>query len=419
MKILWISNVIFPEAQSLLTGKGELKASGGWMLGAADALVRQPEVTLIVASISSDVTTLTKLEGEKIIYYLLPYGKGNKKVNHDYEPMWRKVHDEVQPDIVHIHGTEYSHGLAYLNACGNQNVCVSIQGLTSVSARYYLADLTSKEIRKAWTPACVVRGNIFDGAKEFKVRGEIERETLRRVHHIIGRTSWDKAHAWAVNPEAEYHHGGETLRSDFYSGTTWSYDKCTPHSIFLSQAGMPLKGLHQVLRAMPLVLRHFPDATVRIAGNDISCSRSWKDVLKLRDYGNIVRKLIRQNKLNKCVTFTGRLDGKGMRHEYLRSNVFVCPSSIENSPNSLGEAQILGVPVLSSYVGGAPDMMRGDEEHLYRFEEVEMLAHKIVSLFNQGNKIDTEAMRQEALRRHNPKKNVKELMLIYQFVVQS
>lgn len=67
-----------------------------------------------------------------------------------------------------------------------------------------------------------------------------------------------------------------------------------------------------------------------------------------------------------------------MKQEYLNANVFICPSSLENSPNSLGEAQILGTPCLASYVGGIPDMMFGNEGYLYRFEEIEMLAERFV-----------------------------------------
>lgn len=412
MNILWICNLTFPEAQFQLKGVGILKASGGWMLGAAEALVRQDGVKLTVASLSKYVKKLTRLEGEKITYFVLPYGKGNKRINHDYEPLWKEVYDAVKPDVVHIHGTEYSHGLAYLKACGADNVCVSIQGLVSAYYYYYYG-LTRAEIRRAATLASLLRGGILKGYNDFKRRGEYEKELIRHVHHIIGRTSWDRDRTWAINPDAEYHYGGETLRSDFYMGHTWRYELCVPHSIFLSQAGMPLKGLHQVLRAMPLVLRHYPDTMIRIAGSDVTRSSGWKEYMKLSDYGNILRKLIQKNNLNKHITFTGQLDAADMRKEYLQCNVFICPSSIENSPNSLGEAQLLGVPVLAAYVGGIPDMMHGDEEHLYRFEEVEMLAHKIVHLFDLSGDINTSPMRKEALRRHDPNTNVQELMDIY------
>ena len=168
-----------------------------------------------------------------------------------------------------------------------------------------------------------------------------------------------------------------------------------------------------LLRAMPLVLRHFPDATIRVAGGDIARTKGGKELLKLSDYGLIIRKLIKNNHLKDHVIFTGSLDSDGMRKEYLLSNVFVCPSSIENSSNSLGEAQLLGVPVIASYVGGIPDMMQGDEAHLYRFEEIEMLAYKICEIFAKGDNVNTELMRKKALTRHDPNINANELLEIY------
>lgn len=419
MRILWITNIIFPEAQRLLSGNGKLKASGGWMLGAADALVSEPNVKLTVATVAHQVKTLTCIKGDKITYYFLPFGKGNTKVNHDYESLWLKVKDLVNPDVVHLHGTEFSHGLSYIEVCGVNNVCVSIQGLVSAYYHYYYSGLSIFDIIKSTTLASLLRGGILRGYLDFKKRGEFEKEIISKVYHIIGRTSWDQERTWAINPNAYYHYGGETLRSVFYSGSIWEYKKCVRHSIFLSQANYPIKGLHMVLKAMPLVLYHYPDATLRIAGSDIIRSKGWLEKIRLSDYGNIIRKLIKKYNLENCVSFTGQLDEEGMKEEYLRSNVFVCPSSIENSPNSLGEAQILGVPVIASYVGGIPDMMKKDEEHLYRFEEVEMLAYKIVQLFNKEENVDTSSMRLEALQRHDPTQNTKSLLKIYSIIINN
>jgi glycosyltransferase involved in cell wall biosynthesis len=72
-----------------------------------------------------------------------------------------------------------------------------------------------------------------------------------------------------------------------------------------------------------------------------------------------------------------------MCKRYLASHVFVCPSSIENSPNSVGEAQLLGVPCVAAYVGGIPDMISDNETGLlYRFEEIEMLAMSVIKIFD-------------------------------------
>ncbi len=416
MKVLWITNILFPEAEQLLTGSGELKASGGWMLGAANALLQKEGIKLYVASVSNKVSSLVKLEGKKIIYYVLPLGKGNLRVNLQYVPYWKQVQQEAQPDVVHIHGTEFSHGHAYMKACSCDNVVISIQGLTSAYAPYYYSGLSRLDIYKNLTFRDVVRGSLLRGQKDFVRRGEFEKDMIRMAKHIIGRTSWDRARTWAINPDAAYHFCNETLRSDFYDGSVWDYNHCTKHSIFLSQAGYPIKGLHQVLKAMPIILRHYPDTKIRIAGGDITKSRTWSEKLRLSGYGLYIKRLIKQFHLEDKVLFTGNLNGEEMKQEYLRSNVFVCPSTIENSPNSLGEAQILGVPCVASYVGGIADMMKGNEDNLYRFEEIEMLAEKVCRVFaNMEKQVD---MKREADSRHSINHNKEILFNIYQDIVK-
>ena len=64
MKILWITNILFPEVLDKLGSGGELKSSGGWMLGSAKALLDHPEITLYVASVSSRVRELTRIDGD-------------------------------------------------------------------------------------------------------------------------------------------------------------------------------------------------------------------------------------------------------------------------------------------------------------------------------------------------------------------
>ena len=411
MKVLWITNILFPEVEQMLTGTGELKSSGGWMLGAANALLQNSEIELAVASVSEKVGKLTKIKGRQITYYILPKGKGNEKINMAYCPYWQQVSKELKPDIIHIHGTEYSHGYAYMVACGCDNVVISIQGLTSAYYYYYYYGMTKKDIYRNMTFRDLLRGNVLKGQKLFKQRSIHEIEMLKMAKHVIGRTSWDRARTWAINPFAKYHFCNETLRAEFYDGSEWSYDKCDKYSIFLSQASYPLKGLHQVLKAMPLILQHYPDAQIRVAGTDITKSATIVEKLRLSGYGKYIKSLIRKYALEGKITFTGSLNGKQMKQEYLRANVFICPSAIENSPNSLGEAQMLGTPCVASYVGGIPDMMKGNEDSLYRFEEIEMLAEKVYSVFADYS--FSKNMQEDARKRHNAQENANRLFEIY------
>ena len=109
-----------------------------------------------------------------------------------------------------------------------------------------------------------------------------------------------------------------------------------------------------------------------------------------------------------------------MLNAYLKAHVFVCPSSIENSPNSLGEAQILGVPSIGSYVGGSPDMIAHNESGLlYRFEEYEMLAYHIMDIFNNDEKAKHLSKNSsiEASKRHDKKVNSERLIAIYKTIL--
>ena len=126
--------------------------------------------------------------------------------------------------------------------------------------------------------------------------------------------------------------------------------------------------------------------------------------------------LLTKYKLENKVSFLGPLDEHKMIEEYQKAHVFICPSSIENSPNSLGEAQLIGTPVIASYVGGIPDMVQnGKTGILYRFEEIEMLAEYIKQIFENDKlaKYLSENEIREAEKRHDKETIFKELISIY------
>lgn len=415
MRVLWIVNIVFPEALQLLFGENKpYSQSGGWLLGASEALLKErPDIDLTVVSFSNKVKELTYLQGEKIKYCLIPNGMRSYDYSKQYEKYFQSIRDHITPDIVHIHGTEFIWGLSYINACGNKNVVVSIQGLVSQIANYYDLGISKCDILKNITLRDFVKGSIFSEKRSFRKRGKNEIKLLKNVRYIIGRTSWDKTHCWDINPTAQYHLCNETLRNEFYGNDVWEYNKCNKHTIFLSQAGYIIKGLPVLLRALPLILNEYPDTQLRVGGYNLMNS----SIVKETGYQRFIKKEIKKNKLSDHVVFLGNLNADEMKQEYLKSNVFVCPSSIENSSNSLGEAQILGVPCVASYVGGTPDMMMGDERNLYRFEDYKMLARKIVDVFDSQDK--QTSMRDVALMRHNKTINAQTLLSIYNSILEN
>lgn len=136
-----------------------------------------------------------------------------------YSPQWQlqptkkgwnhfgeKISGEFSPDIIHIHGTEFPHGLACMRACPSLNYIVSIQGMVGVYSRYYYANINHLDILKHITFRDVVRFvTIFQRKKNFEKRGKFENEYLHKTHYVIGRTSWYFAHVKSINPNVDYY----------------------------------------------------------------------------------------------------------------------------------------------------------------------------------------------------------------------
>ena len=415
-RVLWITNSLFPEAIAILTNRpNQSKGSGGWLLGSAEEICKSGRIDLIVASVAPFVKKLTRIKGKEIVYYAIPCRK-ERKYHREFEAMWKIIVANEKPDIVHIHGSEFAHGLAFLRANTGIKTFLSIQGLPSAIGDYFSRGLTFRQIFGNITPFDLLyAGSIYHQAARFKKYGAtIESEYYHRANVIIGRTSFDKARVFAINPRAYYVTCQETLRPEFYDGSVWEYTKCIPHSIFISQANYPIKGLHQVIKAVNLIKNKYPDIQVRVAGHNILYNKGIRSYLTRSTYSQIIKRMVKRFRLEANFRFLGPLTAEEMKMEYLSANVFVCPSSIENSPNSLGEAQILGVPCVASYSGGIPDFIPNEScGWLYRFDEYQMLGKLLDELFSIVNSFDGTYERELALQRHSREVNLSRLLDIY------
>lgn len=415
MRVLWISNIVFPELCDKLGMVAPVV--GGWMQSGAKALLAKDDsIELAVVSFYAG-RQMQVFRDMPIRYYLVPE-RVTKSQAYDsrVEGFLKEVSEDFKPDVVHIHGSEYGHSLAQVRACGGNNAVVSIQGLVSSYKNYYFGGITEKEIAKCRTFRDVIRRDcLVQQQQRMAERGELEKTLMKHVSHVIGRTSWDKACVWSINPYAHYHFCNETLRNGFYGGS-WKYSQCNKHTIFLSQAQYPIKGLHQIIKALPLILRFYPDTQVYVAGNDFfSNVPFWRK----NGYANYIGKLMSEFGVEDNFHFLGQLSEDKMVEQYLQANVFVCPSSIENSPNSVGEAQLLGTPVVASYVGGTMDMVKdGETGFLYRFEEIPLLAKRVCELFADGDLCNqlSEQERVVAAKRHEKAANAEALINIYKEV---
>ena len=411
MKLLWLCNVAPSAVEEKVTGR---RGSGLWMDQMLEGL----------RALGAEVRILCPGSGrsrgvidERCSYRIFP-DCPPQDYQSEQELLFRETLKEFCPDVIHVWGTEYAHSLAMARAAAAEGqiprMVVSLQGICSAISLHYAEGIPMKAQKQYTFRDLVRRDNILQQKRKFALRGAHEAETLTLAEHAIGRTEWDFACVHQLNPEIHYHVCGETLRQPFYDGQ-WRYASCRRHRIFASSCEYPVKGFHYLLEAMAQLTRRYPDVTLAVPGTDFL---HLQGAARLREnsYQHYLAQLVRRFGLEGRIEFLGGLSAEQMKENYLSANVFVLPSTVENSPNSLGEAMLLGVPSVAAHVGGVCDMLQDREEgYVYQSTAPYMLAHSIGTVFDLEDRAEKlgERARLHALRTHDPKTNLRDLLKIY------
>ena len=415
MKILWMCNVIIPKiSQKLNRPQNNF---GGWIVGLLEVLKNDQDIELAICFPIDNENEILQGHIDGLKYYAFNRNQVNQIYYDDtVEHNLKKIINDFEPDLVHIFGTEFPHTLAMTKIFNKpERTIVNIQGLCSVIEKHFLDGLPWKVQKKYTFKDFIKRENLIKQRNNFKIRGEYEIKALHNVSNVIGRTTWDRACTSQINPIVNYYHCNETLRDSFYN-KSWNLEKCEKYSIFISQCSYPIKGFHYMLEAFPYVLKKYPNAHIYTTGHDFVNNSTFKDNIRISSYHQYLKQTIIKNNLKDKITFLGDLNEEQMCSRYLNSHVFVSPSTIENSPNSVGEAMILGVPTIASDVGGVKDMLVNNEEgFIYPKDEYYMLAYYICEIFSNdklANDVSKKA-KQHALETHNRKKNTLKMKHIY------
>ena len=351
MHILWLVKTVLPQAAAACGLAGASDVSGSWLTGQLAALRPHGELRLTVAC--TDARQKASLQGEQdgVSYRILPGADG-----------FAALLQTEQPDLVHIWGTEYPEAAAMQDAAAAANlpVLISIQGVMRDCAAH-LCDGVPDAYRHSgglWhTIDKVIPGELLDNMQaNFDVLARKEAAVLGKARYVTGRTGFDRRATADLAPAARYYPCNETLRPLFYTGALWHAREFgrTP-VLFLPQGNYPLKNLHTVIRALPAVRQQFPGAHAAHCGLAAAGQRP----------ASAARSSTACSPINSTASgwqcswawpmlmhYTGPLDAAAMRQAYLEADVFLLPSSCENSPNSLGEAMLLGMPCVASNAGG-------------------------------------------------------------------
>jgi glycosyltransferase involved in cell wall biosynthesis len=390
MRVLWITNSPIAKHRDMLGGAA-IGQSGGWMVTSYAALQNVDELTLGVAT-SYNGDAIKKEYDDKNVFYLVPLiGDRAKDISSDEKNLryWRKVIEDFRPDVIHLWGTEFSHGLCALKAARDTPSVAYIQGLMSQISYHFLAQISLEDQIKSTTLRDIyLRQCYWDQVKKQENRAKIEQEILKRVKAVIVENEWCANNCRLTNRNLKVYKSLLPI-NPIFAEYDWDISSIKRHSIFTVAGNYPHKGFHMLLRSLAIVVKYYPDTVVYIPG---AVTRSNQR----SSYHKYTQSLINKYGLTSNLQYLGKLTPEDMAKQMKSCNVFVLPSSIENHSSTLIEAMMVGAPSVASCVGGVSEYLKnGENGFLYRFEEYQTAATLIMDVFENDRlavEVSKEAM---------------------------
>lgn len=378
----------------------------GWIPGLLSAMKRnQPEIQLAVSYLSESGTADFVQDG--VEYY--PIAKEKRllqRIRNFVSPRYTEpevlrqmveVVHRVQPDVIHVFGTETIFGL--IGQYVNVPVVVHLQGLMNPYMNAYFPPGYSIHNLKSWRDRRNYMVNQY--------YSERERRVFSACRYYMGRTEWDKSVAAILSPGHKYYHCEEMLRSAFYEYQPQDKKQSGCMKI-VSVLSSPLyKGHDLIIKTASLLKLH----------TDISFE--WH-VFGADNFA-FFRNLTQQDVHQLGIIARGRVGEQELIRELDSADVMVHPSYIDNSPNAVCEAQLLGTPVIACHTGGLSTLIRhGETGLLVPANDPYMVVAQLQKL-----KLDQELYnrisehgRKTALTRHDRESICASLVEIYQDVIK-
>lgn len=360
MRILWFSNTAAGASDYLKLGS----LSGGWLSSLANEL--KDKIELHVAFYHNDNMESFKYNG--IFYHPIDMKLSKLRIlinlfsskNQDTEDLneYLKIIKKVDPNIIHIHGTENAYGCIISHT--TIPIVFSIQGIVSSIVEKYYSGISqnfgskrSKNSLKDFFMKTTYNKNF----ENLKSQALIEQRNLKGAKYIIGRTKWDERITRLMAPQSRYFHCDEILREDFYFNRWTNNFKSNEIKIYTTSSSSIIKGFETICSCISILVESGKEVYWRVGGineNDMIVS--------------VVKSKLKDRYPKMGLTLLGSLNSNQIIDELKNTNFYVMASHIENSPNSLCEAMIMGVPCIGSYSGGTSSLL-SDSIEGYLFQD--------------------------------------------------
>jgi glycosyltransferase involved in cell wall biosynthesis len=411
MKILWFTPI--PPKAALERKGRSANSTGFWIHSLLDLLGQREDIHLGVAY--EEVGYSERFSVGRVAYF--PIAAAGKiaavtglNFGHRRRILQeaRRIIEEFQPDVIHVHGFESVFALIKAEALTTRPVVVSIQGMMGPWGRVAWGNKSFWQVAATQRSWDLVRG--FPSLRSrslFKQKAEDEVRALQTLDGVLGRTDFDRAYAWSIAPNVRYFHVGEIMRPRFYS-EQWSIEGSEPLTLFTSGRLNFQKGIHAAIEAVAILKKVYPRIQLKIGGGLAPSGECL-----------FMQRYVRKQQLSGNVHFLGWLPEDKLIRQLRCARVYINPSFIENSSNALSEAMLLGVPSVASMVGGTGSQMQhGKSGLLYPPDQPAMLAHLARTLIEDttlARKLG-HAGKAEASQRHNRDTVVEALYSTYRAI---
>lgn len=414
MKVLWFTNTSCSASEYLLHDN----MRGGWLSSLERPLSQFEEIKLFVAFYHSKKIQPFKYNNTQF-YPIFRKNSGSKlqrfysrllNFNNDIKEVQEliRIAEEIRPDIIHVHGTEDNFGLIqyYLDV----PVIISMQGIITPYLEKFYAGIPEEIIRKFTSlKSKILRKSAGYHYNSFKLKANRELEILKISQNILGRTDWDRRVSRILAPQSTYFIGQEMLRNFFYSNI-WGKSAFNKKIRIITVSSESFyKGFETIVKSAKLLSAHcdfsFEWLVVGLSKNSeiVKIAESWLQ--------------INTEELN--IQLVGEIQEVEVGNLILSSDIFCQVSHIENSPNSLCEAMMLGIPIIATCAGGTTSIFEnGKDGLLIQAGDPYTLSGAIIEMSNdfvQAQKF-SKLTQVKAKNRHNKTDILNDLITVYRSV---
>lgn len=418
MKILWFTNSPCGSIRRF----SKSVETGGWMISLEDEIKLKNDIQLSVAYISS--MNENSFSFDHVTYYpicrdvlqnrivrFISKLKPLNNVDAQMLPKLLSVVNVVKPDLIHIHGTEECFGLIQ-DFIKDIPIVFSIQGLIAPYSEKFFSGISFSDAKKNESNIDKIKQiSIVNNYKSFLYRAVREKHFLSNARYIFGRTFWDKNCTLAINPKRKYYVVNEILRPEFYNKQWKGFISTGKISLVSIITAGIYKGFETLLKTAVILNKY---SNISFEWHIVGYSNQDKWVR--------IAEKVTDIKSEDCnIVYHGKLDAGQLSDLLCCSDIYVHVSHIENSPNSVCEAMLLGMPVIATYAGGTASLLKNQEDGvLIQDGDPYVLSGTIVDFLQNKEKTLNYARsaKERAHKRHDKKQIVEDVILLYEKILK-